>query len=68
VAGHRVRFSAHGDAGDVRVLELSEHPVFLATLFHPELAGDGTRAHPVVRAFAGAAASYAGAPGVKQVA
>jgi CTP synthase (UTP-ammonia lyase) len=68
LAEHGVRFSAHDDPGDVRVLELPEHPFFLATLFQPELAGDGTRAHPVVRAFAGAAASYAGAPGVKQVA
>jgi CTP synthase (UTP-ammonia lyase) len=49
-----VRFSAHDDAGDVRALELPYHPFFLATLFQPELAGDGTRAHPVVRAFADA--------------
>jgi CTP synthase (UTP-ammonia lyase) len=49
-----VRFGAHDDAGDVRALELPEHPFFLGTLFQPELAGDGTRAHPVVRAFADA--------------
>jgi CTP synthase (UTP-ammonia lyase) len=49
-----VRFSAHDDDGAVRVLELPEHPFFLGTLFQPELAGDGTRAHPVVRAFANA--------------
>ena len=30
----------------------SDHPFFLGTLFQPELAGDGTRAHPVIRAFA----------------
>ncbi len=47
-----VVFSARDDAGDVRVLELPDHPFFLATLFQPELAGDGTRAHPVIRAFA----------------
>ncbi len=47
-----VVFSARDDAGDVRVLELRDHPFFLATLFQPELAGDGTRAHPVIRAFA----------------
>jgi CTP synthase (UTP-ammonia lyase) len=49
-----VVFSAHDDAGDVRALELPEHPFFVGTLFQPELAGDGTRAHPVVRAFADA--------------
>jgi CTP synthase (UTP-ammonia lyase) len=51
-----VRFTAHDDAGDVRALELEGHPFFLATLFQPELAGDGRRAHPVVRAFAEACA------------
>ncbi|MDA0169157.1 hypothetical protein OJ998_08680 [Solirubrobacter taibaiensis] len=30
---------------------------FLGTLFQPELAGDGTRAHPVIRAFAEAVVS-----------
>ena len=57
LAGLGVRFSAHDDAGDVRALELPGHPFFLGTLFQPELAGDGTRAHPVVRAFASACAS-----------
>lgn len=51
-----VRFSARDDAGDVRALELPGHPFFLGTLFQPELAGDGSRAHPVVRAFADACA------------
>jgi CTP synthase (UTP-ammonia lyase) len=54
-----VRFSAHDDAGDVRALELADHPFFLGTLFQPELAGDGTRAHPVVRAFADACVARA---------
>ena len=39
----------------MRALELPDHPFFLGTLFQPELAGDGTRAHPVIRAFADAA-------------
>jgi len=54
-----VRFSAHDDAGDVRALELPGHPFFLGTLFQPELGGDGTRAHPVVRAFASACVARA---------
>ena len=47
-----VIFGAHDDDGAPRALELAGHPFFLGTLFQPELAGDGTRAHPVIRAFA----------------
>ena len=54
-----VRFSAHDAAGDVRALELPEHPFFLATLFQPELAAD---THPVIRAFAEACRAHASAP------
>jgi CTP synthase (UTP-ammonia lyase) len=49
-----VVFGAHDEDGAPRALELPEHPFFLGTLFQPELAGDGTRAHPVIRAFADA--------------
>jgi CTP synthase (UTP-ammonia lyase) len=52
-----MRFTGFDEEGEVRVAELPEHPFFLATLFQPELAGDGTRAHAMVRAFAEAAAS-----------
>ena len=59
LAAHGVRFTAHDADGAVRALELPGHPFFLGTLFQPELAGDGTRAHPVIRAFAQAAVSVA---------
>ena len=59
LTAHGVRFSAHDEDGAVRALELPDHPFFLGTLFQPELAGDGTRAHPVIRAFAAAAAAVA---------
>ncbi len=52
-----VIFGAHDQDGAPRSLELDDHPFFLGTLFQPELAGDGTRAHPVIRAFAGAVVS-----------
>jgi len=52
---HGVRFTARDEDGAPRALELDDHPFFLCTLFQPELAGDGTRAHPVIRAFAEAA-------------
>ena len=57
---HGVRFTAHDEDGAARALELDGHPFFLGTLFQPELAGDGTRAHPVIRAFAAAAVERAG--------
>ncbi|MCN9242865.1 hypothetical protein NGF19_19040 [Streptomyces sp. RY43-2] len=57
---HGLRFSGHDEDGAVRVAELPGHPFFLATLFQPELAGDGSRPHPIVRALARAAVEHAG--------
>lgn len=57
-AGHGLRFTGHDGEGSARVAELDGHPFFLATLFQPELA-EGPRPHPVLRAFAEAAARHA---------
>ncbi|MGW3039358.1 CTP synthase C-terminal region-related (seleno)protein [Kitasatospora sp. NPDC001159] len=57
---HGLRFSGADESGQARMLELPEHPFFLASLFQPELSGDGTRAHPVIRALAAAAVAHAG--------
>jgi CTP synthase (UTP-ammonia lyase) len=54
LAEHGLVFSGHADDGLVRVAELPGHPFFLATLFQPELWGDGSRPHPVISAFASA--------------
>ncbi|WP_055494672.1 gamma-glutamyl-gamma-aminobutyrate hydrolase family protein [Streptomyces sp. TP-A0356] len=56
---HGLRFSGHDEDGQVRIAELPGHPFFLATLFQPELAGDGSRPHPIVRALARAAVGHA---------
>lgn len=56
---HGLCFSGTDPDGEVRMAELPEHPFFLATLFQPELAGDGTRPHPVIRALATAAVEHA---------
>ncbi|UBU18684.1 CTP synthase C-terminal region-related (seleno)protein [Nonomuraea gerenzanensis] len=58
LAGHGLVFSGHAEDGTARVAELPGHPFFLATLFQPELAGDGRRPHPVVAAFAAAVARH----------
>ncbi|MFG3225055.1 hypothetical protein ACGF07_09765 [Kitasatospora sp. NPDC048194] len=60
---HGLRFSGADDSGDVRVLELPEHPFFLGTLFQPELSGDGSRPHPMIRALAAAAVAHAAGVG-----
>lgn len=52
-------FTGADESGDIRIAELAEHPFFLATLFQPELDGDGTRAHPLVAGLAAAAAEHA---------
>ena len=50
-------FSGFDDSGQVRIAELPGHPFFLATLFQPELHGDGSQPHPIIVAMAQAAAS-----------
>ena len=57
-----LRFSGFDDDGQVRIAELPGHPFFLCTLFQPELQGDGTQPHPIIRAFAVAAAERVAAP------
>jgi CTP synthase (UTP-ammonia lyase) len=52
---HGLRFTGVDENGEVRIAELPGHPFFLVTLFQPELAGDGDRAHPIIKALAGAA-------------
>jgi CTP synthase (UTP-ammonia lyase) len=56
---HGLRFSGHDEDGHVRIAELPGHPFFLASLFQPELSGDGSRPHPLVRALARAAVEHA---------
>ncbi|MFG2298938.1 hypothetical protein [Streptomyces sp. NPDC048603] len=56
---HGLRLSGRDEDGQVRIAELPGHPFFLATLFQPELHGDGTRPHPAVRALAAAAVAHA---------
>ncbi|MFE1775393.1 hypothetical protein [Streptomyces sp. NPDC059008] len=60
---HGLWFTGTDTDGEVRIAELPEHPFFLATLFQPELAGDGTRPHPLIRGLAAAAVARAKAAG-----
>ncbi|WP_030410553.1 glutamine amidotransferase-related protein [Streptomyces sp. NRRL S-1448] len=56
-----LHFTGADSEGEVRIAELPGHPFFLATLFQPELAGDGSRPHPVIRGLAAAAVTHAAA-------
>jgi CTP synthase (UTP-ammonia lyase) len=56
-----LRFSGFDDGGQVRIAELPGHPFFVATLFQPELHGDGSQPHPVIVALAEAATEHAAA-------
>ncbi|MFJ6796761.1 hypothetical protein [Streptomyces sp. NPDC091268] len=68
LAEHGLQLSGHDEEGGVRIAELPSHPFFLATLFQPELSGDGSRPHPIVRAFAAAAVDHAAGRVAAQVA
>jgi CTP synthase (UTP-ammonia lyase) len=57
IASSPLRIAALDDAGDVRGVELPAHPFFVATLFQPELTALAGAVHPLVRAFAHAAAA-----------
>jgi len=61
--GYRQQFVAHGmaltglspDQGLVEIVELPEHPWYVAVQFHPEFKSKPTAAHPLFAAFVGAA-------------
>jgi CTP synthase (UTP-ammonia lyase) len=52
-----LRTTAVDDTGDVRAVELDEHPFFVATLFQPERAALKSRPVPLVAAFVRACAA-----------
>jgi CTP synthase (UTP-ammonia lyase) len=45
------RFTGRDRAGEPRVLELSDHPFFIATLFQPERSALRGHVHPLVSAY-----------------
>jgi len=53
----KLRVTARDADGEVRAVELEDHPFFVATLFQPERAALTGRAHPLVNAFVAAASA-----------
>jgi len=58
-AGGTLRIVGRDAQGEVRAVELLEHPFFVATLFQPERAALRGETPPLVRAFVAAASSTA---------
>ncbi|HEY6005784.1 MAG TPA: hypothetical protein VIV57_23080 [Anaeromyxobacter sp.] len=55
--------SGVGEAGETRVVELPEHPFFVASLFLPQARSSPEAPHPLLTGFAAAVRSFAGARG-----
>jgi CTP synthase (UTP-ammonia lyase) len=50
-----LQVSGVGPLGEVRIVELSDHPFFLATLYLPQLSSSPDRPHPLILAYLRAA-------------
>jgi CTP synthase (UTP-ammonia lyase) len=62
IAGeHGLRVAARDDTGEVRAVERTDHPFFVATLFQPQLRSTPQQPHPIWLAFVDAVAARAGA-------
>jgi CTP synthase (UTP-ammonia lyase) len=47
--------TAFDDRGELRAVELPDHPFFVATLYQPQLSSTGERPHPLIVEFVAAA-------------
>ena len=63
LASGPLRVAARDRQGDVRAIELSDHPFFVATLFQPERSGLTGHTHPLIEAFVDAACGHAAGRG-----
>ncbi len=52
--GRGLRVSGRGGAGEIRIVELPDHPFFLATLFLPQARSTAARPHPLLAGYAAA--------------
>jgi len=49
-----LRVSGVGEEGEIRIVELPEHPFFLGTLFLPQAGSTPERPHPLLKGYADA--------------
>jgi CTP synthase (UTP-ammonia lyase) len=52
--------SGFGEDGELRIVELPDHPFFLATLFLPQLRSTAERPHPLLVGFTAAVSAATG--------
>src|SRR5439155_18870998 len=58
-----MQIAATGNSGEIRAVEISRHPFYLATLFQPQLTSIATgAAHPIIVAYLQSAADNRKAP------
>lgn len=48
---HGLRVSAIDDTGEVRAIERTDHPFFVATLYQPQLRSSAEDPHPIFVGF-----------------
>jgi len=51
VGSRDLRISGYDEDGTVRMVELPNHPFFIATLFVPQIISKPGKPHPLIRAF-----------------
>lgn len=52
-----LRVAARGGAGEIRIVEIPDHPFFLATLFLPQARSSAAAPHPLLAGYAAAVAA-----------
>jgi CTP synthase (UTP-ammonia lyase) len=63
LVGGPLRVSGWDEGWEVRIVELDDHPFFMATLFQPELSSTAEVAHPLIKAFVAACGDAVGVGG-----
>ena len=54
----QLKITGVGLDGEVRVVEVSDHPFYVATLFLPQISSDQERPHPLIVAYLRAALAF----------
>jgi CTP synthase (UTP-ammonia lyase) len=60
LASGALRITGSDPEGEIRVIELSDHPFFVGTLFVPQVRSTADRPHPLVSAFVSVASALPG--------
>ena len=67
ILGGPLRVAGVDDDGEVRIVELVNHPFFVATLFLPQLSSTLAAPHPLIVAYLQVAAAFRDSRGIRSV-